>query len=198
MKFSHKLWLAMVASILGLTGMTAQAETKIAVVNFQQLVDDAPQGKVASQALQDEFLPRQRELQQKQKDLQTKQEKLQRDAAVMSEAEKTALEREIRSGNSDLQSRGEAFSNELNTRRNEELSRLQGYLAQEVATYAKTNGFDLVVPTSVAVYAKESMDVTAQVLAYLQTRPTTPASIAPKQNAAPKAGGSSSSKPAAR
>jgi outer membrane protein len=175
---------------LMLTAMTAHAEMKVAVVNFQKLVDEAPQGKLASQALQDEFLPRQRELQQKQKDLQAKQEKLQRDAAVMSETEKTSLDRELRAGTADLQSRGEAFSEELNTRRNEELGRVQGYLAQEVATFAKNGGYDLVIPTSVAVYAKDSLDITTQMLAYLQTRPVAPAATAPKApatGAAPKA-----------
>ena len=66
----------------------ASAQTKIAVVNFQRLVEEAPQAKVVMQALQDEFAPRQREIVAQQKELKTKEEKLQRDGAVMAENER--------------------------------------------------------------------------------------------------------------
>lgn len=161
-----------------------QAETKLATVNFQRLMEESVQAKSASQVLQDEFAPRQRELQQKQKDLQTKQDKLTRDGAVMAEKEKAALEKDLTKGQRELQSEGEAFTEEVNTRRNEELNKLQALLVSEIQTFAKTGTYDLIVPTSVAVYAKESLDVTAQVLTYLQSRPATATTPAPAKPAA--------------
>ncbi len=163
---------------------SAQAEIKVATVNFQRLMEESIQAKAAGQILQDEFAPRQRELQQKQKDLQAKQEKLQRDGAVMAEKDRTALEKELTKGQRELQSEGEAFTEEVNTRRNEELNKLQGLLVGEVQTFARNGAYDMVIPTSVAVYAKDTLDVTAQVLTYLQSRPATapakPAAAAPK------------------
>lgn len=148
------------------------AEVKVATVNFQRLMEESVQAKAATQVLQDEFAPRQRELQQKQKDLQTKQDKLARDGALMAEKERTTLEKDLTKGQRELQSEGQAFTEEVNTRRNEELNRLQNLLVTEIHTFAKNGAYDLIVPSSVAVYAKDSLDVTAQVLTFLQSRPT--------------------------
>jgi outer membrane protein len=183
----------MVSGCLALfAACSAHAEVKVATVDFNRLMAESNQAKSASQILQDEFAPRQRELQQKQKDLQGKQERLQRDGAVMAEKDRTALEKDLTKGQRELQSEGEAFQEEVNTRRNEELNKLQGFLVTEIQSYAKTGAYDLVIPTSVAVYAKDSLDVTQQVLTYLATRPTTlPATAAkpaaPAKSATPAA-----------
>jgi outer membrane protein len=181
----------MVSGCLALfAACTAHAEIKLATVDFNRLMAESIQAKAASQILQDEFAARQRELQQKQKDLQGKQEKLQRDGAVMAEKDRGALEKDLTKGQRELQSEGEAFSEEVNTRRNEELNKLQGFLVTEIQAFAKTGGYDVIVPLSVAVYAKESLDVTQPVLAYLLTRPATaPATkaAAPAKPAAPAA-----------
>lgn len=176
----------MVSGCLALfAACSAHAEVKIATVDFNRLMAESNQAKSASQILQDEFAPRQRELQQKQKDLQGKQERLQRDGAVMAEKDRGALERDLTKGQRELQSEGESFQEEVNTRRNEELNRLQGFLVTEIQSFAKTGAYDLVVPTSVAVYAKESLDVTQQVLSYLATRPAAlPAAAKPAAPAA--------------
>jgi outer membrane protein len=165
---------------------SAHAEIKVATVNFQRLMDESNQAKAASQALQDEFSPRQRDLQQRAKDLQAKQEKLNRDGAVMAEKEKSALERDVTKAQRDLQSDGEAFTEEVNNRRNEELNKVQALLVSEIQAYAKSNGYDLILPSSVAVFAKDTLDVTTPVLAYLQSRPAT----APAASSSSKSAGS--------
>ncbi len=82
---------------LGLCGllaaMPASAEMKIGVVNFQKLMEEAPQVKSAMQALQNEFGPRQRELVTMQNDLKARQEKLEKEAAVMAEADRVKAEK---------------------------------------------------------------------------------------------------------
>ena len=66
----------------------ASAEIKIGVVNFQKLLEEAPQTKTAMQALENEFAPRRRELMTMQNDLKSREEKLQKEGAVMSEADR--------------------------------------------------------------------------------------------------------------
>lgn len=171
----------MVSGCLALfAACSAQAEVRLATVNFQRLMEESVQAKAASQTLQDEFAPRQRELQQKQKDLQAKQDKLTRDGALMAEKDRAALEKDLTKGQRELQSEGQAFTEEVNTRRNEELNKLQNLLVMEIQTFAKNGAYDVVIPSSVAVYAKESLDVTAQVLTFLQSRPATAAKSATK------------------
>ncbi len=178
--------LAAAATLLALfTAGAAQAQMKIGVVDFQRLAEESPQAKAAGLVLQNEFAPRQRELQQMEKDLQTKAEKFQRDGAVMADKEKKALEKELTKGQTELQTEGQSFTEEVGARRNEELGRLQQLLVSEVATFAKNGGYDMVLPLSVALYSKDTFDVTAQVLSYLQTRPVTAPVVAKPAAAKP-------------
>ena len=74
--------LAATLSLAAAAGAEAQA-IKIGVVNFGKLLEESPQAKSAQQALENEFLPRQRDVAAQQKSLQDKREKLQKEAAVM-------------------------------------------------------------------------------------------------------------------
>ena len=145
----------------------AHAELKIGVVNVARLLEEAPQAKSAMQALQDEFAPRQREIVEQQKDLRAKQEKLQRDAAVMAENERRNVERDLREGERELSRKQSEYLEDLNLRRNEELGKLQRSLLQEVQNFARSGNYDLVVGDGV-LFARDSIDITAQVLAALQ------------------------------
>nr|WP_298725313.1 OmpH family outer membrane protein [uncultured Steroidobacter sp.] len=150
----------------------AQTQLKIAVVNVPRLLEEAPQAKGAMQALQDEFSPRQREMAAQQKDLKAKEEKLQRDGAVMAENERRNAEKELREGQRDLARKQNEYVEDLNVRRNEELGKLQKALLQEVQSYARSSGYDLVVGDGV-LFVNESLDITPQVLTALQARAKT-------------------------
>jgi len=147
----------------------AHAEIKIAVVNVPRLLEEAPQAKVAMQALQDEFAPRQRSIVAQQKDLKAKEDKLQRDGAVMAENERRNAEKDLRDGQREMQRKQNEYVEDLNLRRNEELGKLQRSLLQEVQAYARTSNYDVVLGDGV-LYVNESMDITAQVLSALQSR----------------------------
>jgi outer membrane protein len=93
----------------------------------------------------------------------------------MSETEKAGLQKELAKGQRDLKSQADAVSEDFEARRNEEAGKLQGQLVGEVQNYAKANSYDMVLSSNVAVYVKESFDITAQVLTYLQGRAPQPA-----------------------
>ena len=169
-----------------LAGMTllaplgvAHAQTKIAVVNWQQLLEEAPQAKSAMAALQDEFQPRQKEIVQQQKDLKAKEDKLQRDGAVMAENERRNAEKDLREGQRELARKQNEWVEDLNLRRNEEIGKVQRSLQQEVQAFAKTSGFDLIIGDGV-LYRNESLDITAQVLTALQARYKATGGVAPE------------------
>jgi outer membrane protein len=156
----------------------AQAQIKIAVVNVPRLLEEAPQAKAAMQAMQDEFAPRQREMAAQQKDLKAKEEKLQRDGAVMAENERRNAEKDLREGQRDLARKQNEYVEDLNVRRNEELGKLQKALLQEVQTFARSSGYDLVVGDGV-LFVNESLDITPQVLSALQARSKTGGGVKP-------------------
>ena len=168
----------------------ASAEIKIGVVNFQKLLEDAPQTKTAMSALDNEFAPRRRELLTMQNDLKSRDEKLQREGAVMAESDRAKAEKSLRDEQREFSRKAGEFQDDASTRRNEELGKVQRYLVTEIQAYASTQGFDLVLGDGV-FFAKGQLDLTANVLAVLLTKPatlpaapaaTTPASAQPKTN----------------
>ncbi len=175
---------------LGLCGMlaahTASADTKIGVVNFQKLLEDAPQTKTAMSALENEFAPRRRELLTMQNDLKARDEKLQREGAVMAEADRVKAEKGLRDEQREFSRKAGEFQDDASTRRNEELGKVQRYLVQEVQSYANTQGFDLVVAGDTLLFAKSQLDITPNVLAVILTKPAAlPAASPEPAKAAP-------------
>ncbi len=172
---------------LGLCGLiissAASAEAKMGVVNFQKLLEDAPQTKTALAALENEFAPRRRELLTMQNDLKARDEKLQREGAVMSEADRAKAEKTLRDQQREFSRKASEFQDDASTRRNEEIGKVQRYLVQEIQVYSGAQGFDLVLGEGV-FYAKPAYDVTANVLAVLATKPNTLPAASPA--AAPK------------
>jgi outer membrane protein len=168
--------------LCGLLGaqQAMSAEVKMGVVNFQKLLEEAPQTKAAMQALENEFAPRRRELLTMQNDLKAKDEKLQKEGAVMAEADRAKAEKTLRDQQREFSRKAGEFQDDASTRRNEEIGKVQRYLVGEIQTYASAQGFDLVLGDGV-FYAKPTYDITANVLAVLATKPTT----LPAQPAAP-------------
>jgi outer membrane protein len=151
-------------------GQATSADLKIGVVNFQKLLEDAPQTKTAMQALENEFGPRRRELLTMQNDLKAKDEKLQKEGAVMAEADRANAEKTLRDQQREFSRKAGEFQDDASSRKNEELGKVQRYLVGEIQTYANAQGFDLVLGDGV-FFAKQPLDVTAAVLQVLQSKP---------------------------
>src|ERR1700676_1973297 len=167
---------------LALVSGPASAEIKMGVVNFQKLLEDAPQTKTAMQALENEFAPRRRELLTMQNDLKARDEKLQKEGAVMSEADRAKAEKTLRDQQREFSRKAGEFQDDAGTRKNEEIGKVQRYLVTEIQAYANAQGFDLVLGDGV-FFAKGPLDITANILAVLVTKPASLPAAAP----APKA-----------
>src|SRR6202795_282844 len=153
-----------------LVSAQASAEIKIGVVNFQKLLEDSPQTKTAMQALENEFAPRRRELLTMQNDLKARDEKLQKEGAVMSEADRAKAEKSLRDNQREFSRKAGEFQDDASTRRNEEIGKVQRYLVTEIQAYGTSQGFDLVLGDGV-FFAKGPLDITANILAVLVTKP---------------------------
>lgn len=180
-RFMKNAMLAVAAAAVMLAPAIASAETKIGYVNTARLLEESPQAHAAQQALQNEFMPRQRELADQQKALKDKEDKLKRDSAVMSDTDRAKAERELRDGQRDLQRRFNELQEDANLRRNEEFGKVQRSLLQEIQSYARSNGFDLIVSDGV-LYASPAVDVTSQIIAAIKAKgpAAAPAATPPK------------------
>jgi outer membrane protein len=164
----------------------ASAEMKIGVVNFQRLLEEAPQTKTAMAGLENEFAPRRRELVTMQADLKARQDKLEKESAVMAEADRAKSEKTLRDEQREFSRKAGEFQDDVSSRRNEEIGKVQRYLASEIQGYSISQGYDLVVGDT--FYYKPALDITSQVLEVLKTRPaglpSAPAATQPKTPAA--------------
>jgi outer membrane protein len=178
-----------IALVAAFVAAPAFAEVKIAVVDYGRLVEESPQAKVALDAIRTEFTPKQRDVQQQEAALKAKEDKLEKDGATMTPDQRTRVEKDLRDGARDLQRRRAEIQDDFNARRNEEMSRLQKTLIEEVRVYAKAQNFDLVIADGV-IYSVPALDITPAILATLQARAPKPAA------GAPSAPGGSAPKPA--
>jgi outer membrane protein len=178
-------WLLMVALSGFMLSAPASAEIKIGVVNFQRLLEEAPQTKSAMQDLENEFAPRRRELMTLQNDLKARQDKMDKEGALMAEGDRQKAEKTLRDEQREFSRKAGEFQDDASQRRNEELNKVQRYLAQEISTYSSAQGFDIVVGES--FFVKPNYDITAQVLEVLKTKPAKlPAATPAAPAAAPK------------
>ena len=175
------------AVTLAAAATPAWADLKIGVVNYAKLMQESPQAKAAQDALRGEFAGKQKDLQTQQQSLKSKEESLQRDSATMSADQRAAAERDLRDGNRELQLKVQQYQDDFNARQNEELSKLQKTLVEEVQTFASGQKFDLVLADGV-IFAAPVLDITPQVLSALQARGVrAPASTGGAAPATPKA-----------
>jgi len=172
-----KWWVGFVATVGTLVASPAWADLKIGVVDYGRLVEESPQAKSALEAIRTEFTPRQRDLQNQQATLKTKEDKLQKDGATMSQDQRTNSEKDLRDSYRELQRKQGEVQEDFNARRNEEMSRLQKTLIEQVRVYAKAQNFDLVIADGV-IYTTPTIDITPAILAQLQANPGAGASHA--------------------
>ncbi len=154
----------------------AQTAVKIGVVNYSRLLQDSPQAKVTLEAIRTEFAPKERDVQSQATALKTREDKLAKDAATMTEVQRSAAEKELRDAYRELQRKQSEVQDDFNARRNEEMGRLQRTLVEEVQAFAKAQNYDLVLADGV-IYATNTIDITGNVLTTLQSK--RPAAAAP-------------------
>lgn len=174
----------MMAVVGTLVGSPAWAELKIGVVDYGRLVEESPQAKSALEAIRTEFTPRQRDLQNQQASLKSKEDRLQKDGATMSPDQRANSEKDLRDGFRELQRKQQEVQDDFNARRNEEMSRLQKTLIEQVRVYAKAQNFDLVIADGV-IYTTPTIDITPAILSQLTSSPSAKLAPASKAPASP-------------
>jgi outer membrane protein len=171
-----------IAGVLAVAVVAAPAQAqaagglRIAVVNYGVLLQESPQAKAAVDSLRAEFAPKQRTLQTEASQLKAKEATLKKNEATMTQDQRDQAELDLRERYQDLARKQTEIQDDVNTRRNELMSRLQKTLVQVVQTYAKQQRYDLVLADGV-IYSDQALDITPAILSALKS--TQPASRAP-------------------
>lgn len=165
-KFIRNFALAILAGSLVVLPAFAD-DYKIGVVNAPKILEQSPQADAARKKLEKEFATRDRDLVAAQKSLKEAEDRFGKDGAIMSEAERTRLERDIVNKRRDLKRSTTEFQEDVNFRRNEEMGKIQQKIAEAIIALAEEQKFDIVMGTGV-VYASKKVDITDAVIARLK------------------------------
>jgi outer membrane protein len=170
-------------TLLTATAVAGQAaELKVGVVSFQRILEKSPQAEGATKRIEGEFRPREKAITEKAKELRKSEERLEKDGAIMSEAERQKLDRDIVAARRDIKRDEQEFKEDLNRRQNEELQKLQRRVVEIVRTIGKEGAFDVILTDGV-LYFSERVDITDTVMQRMATaekESPTPKTAAPK------------------
>ncbi len=163
MKLSSKAAAVTALVIASALALPASAqELKVGYVSSERILRDSAPAKAATQKLEAEFSKRDRELQDLGAKLKTAADRFEKDAPVLSEADRARRQRELTELDRDLQRRQREFREDLNQRRNEELQGLLERAQRIVRQIAEQEKYDLIVQD--AVYFSPRVDITEKVL----------------------------------
>lgn len=160
----NKLLQCMLAGSLAFAVAGASAaELKVGYVQVEKILQEAPQTAESGKKLEREFSPRTQELDRMQKQIKDQEAALDKDALTMSESDRRNKERDVSNIKLEFQRKQRELREDINLRKNEELSVLQERINKAVTAVAEAEGYDLVVYSGVA-YASKKVDVTDKVL----------------------------------
>ena len=151
---------------VGLSANIGAAELKIGYVQVDKILQDAPQTAESGKKLEREFSPRSLDLDKMQKQIRDIESALDKEGVTLSDTERRNKERDASNLKIEFQRKQRELREDINLRKNEELSSLQDRINKAVQTVSETDGYDLVVYGGVA-YASRKIDITEKVLKLL-------------------------------
>jgi outer membrane protein len=144
---------------------------KIGVVDINRLLGESPQFQEARAKLEDEFVPRQREIVTREAALAEKAATFEKDMPVMGEPEREAAQRELRNDERALARAQNEFREDAQMRENEMMRGIQQDIGREVVGYGQAEGYDIILPAGGAgvIFASPRVDITDSLISRLQT-----------------------------
>jgi outer membrane protein len=153
--------IAALALSFGIVAVEA-AEIKIGFIDAERINRESAPAERASKQLEKEFAPRAQELQRREAQMKTLQGQLEKDTMTMSESDRRAKEQELARMNLDFQRLQREYREDLNLRRNQELSTLFERANRVIKQIAEAEKYDLILQE--AVYRNPRIDITDKVL----------------------------------
>lgn len=138
------------------------AELKIGFIDAERINRESAPAERASKQLEKEFAPRAQELQRREGQIKTLQGQLEKEAMTMSEGDRRTKEQELARLSLDFQRMQREYREDLNLRRNQELSALFERANRVIKQIAEAEKYDLILQE--AVYRNPRIDITDKVL----------------------------------
>jgi len=158
--------------ILVLTSIAAIAKADVTKMGYVQIdkIMQSPISLEAGKKLQNEFSPRNAELDRLKKQITDKQASMDRDLPTMSETDRRKKTQELNTMQIDFERKQRELSEDFNQRKNDEMSNLQDRVNKAVANVAASEGYDLIFYGSAAYVGKDA-DITDKIIKAISSAP---------------------------
>lgn len=151
------------STLLAMAAAAPAQEIKIGYVNSERVLREATPAKAAQAKLEAEFSKRDRELADQAARLKAGADKLDKDGPTLAEAERSRRQRELVEQDRDLQRKRREFQEDLNQRKNEELSTVVERANRVIKQLMESDKFDLILTEGV-YFVSPRIDVTERVI----------------------------------
>ena len=147
--------------VAAITAAQAQ-ELKIGYVNSERVLKEANPAKAAQAKLETEFGKREKDLTDVANRLKAAADKLEKDRPALSESERNRRERDLVEQDRDFQRKRREFQEDLNQRKNEELSSVVERANKVIKQIFDSEKYDLILQD--AVHWSARVDITKKVI----------------------------------
>lgn len=144
------------------------ADLKVGVVDVRAVVSQSKETQAINEKLKKDFQSRENEIMALDKTLKEKSDKLQRNAAIMGEAERSKLERDIVADKRNLQRMQQEYREDGQIAQRQEMDKLFVKVKASIARVAKAEKFDLVLHNEAVPFSSDQLDITQVVLKDLE------------------------------
>jgi len=156
-----------VGAALALSAPVQAQELKIGYVNSERVLRDATPAKAALARMEQDFVKRDKDLNDQAVKLKASADKLEKDAPTLPEAEKNRRQRELVESDRDLQRKRREFQEDLNQRRNEETAAIVERANKVIKSIFEGEKYDLILQD--VVFASAKVDITDKVIKALNS-----------------------------
>lgn len=159
---SRHISLALLLGSMALAAPAQAQEFKAGFVNTDRIFREASTAKAAQAKLEQEFSRREKDLVDMGNSLKTATEKFEREAPTMAESQRITRQRQLVDQDREFQRKRREFQEDLNARKNEELSQVLDRANKVVKQVAEAEKYDVILQE--AVYINPKHDITDKVI----------------------------------
>lgn len=164
-------WITLILIVSAGSGVVyADNSIKIGVVNTEKILRESQPALAAHKKIDQEFLPRDAEIKEMAEQARVMQERLEKKGAVMSEADRLELERELANLSRTYQRAQRQMREDLTARQNEEYGVILNLIDNAIQQIAEKERYDLILQLQDSVYRSQRIDITDQVIEVLNSR----------------------------
>lgn len=150
----------------------AQGPTSVALVNIEQILTEARPVRAAIDSVDSEVAARQRHLAQREDELSELIESYRSQSALWSEEARSANQRDIIERRMELDEAESDLRRLLDEKEEQVITPTFEKIYQAIRHIAEENDIDIVLRSDAAVYAVTDLDLTAEVIEYINTQMT--------------------------